>query len=173
MPKNLMEKLDSVKAASVNLRYASISGRNISDEELAFLKEFTGSLLSVSEYRFPLRKNYGSFDFNVHNFDRFAEREHPDFMRLDKIQKYYLQSNFSSKELNALKEYIYLLRKNGAQQIDIDIFVSMNIYFKNYVNNVLKIKLNFEEVHFSRIFNYCNVTQRYNDGIPIKNFIFK
>lgn len=154
---DFMKKLDKVKDAAVNLRYASISSVNIKPEELSFLKEFSSSVISVGEYRFPLPKKYEQIDFNRFDYNDFFAKDYVWFHKLDKMTRYYLQSCFTKKEIEIMMQYIdRILKDLKTSPVDIEIFVNNCIYFKSYIKNKLKYNLEFTNAQYSRIHNFCN-----------------
>ena len=161
IPSDFMEKLDSVKNAAVDLRYASISFENIDNNELIFLKEFSSSIISVGEYRFPLPKQYAEINFEKFNYNDFVGNDFNIFNNLDKMTKYYLQSCFSKKEIMTFKKYANILIKSGINSSDLNVFINNSIYFKNYINNKMQINLEFTEKQFTRIYNFCKLIKAF------------
>lgn len=155
MPEEVMKKLGKLKDAAVELRYASLSMKNLKPEDLKFLKEFSSSVVSVSEYRFPLPKKYAQIDF-----DEFPYRDlgFSWFNELDKMSKYYLQKNFNPKEIISLKEFIDKLIISPQ---DIRIFLNVCLYFKNIVKEKLQIDLDFQTEQYSRINNFCQAIKSF------------
>lgn len=161
MPKQFMEKLDEVKESAIDLRYASMSLKNVTPENLTFLRQFSSSLINIGEYRFPLPKEYSQIDFSRFNYNNFVAKGLPLFDNLDQIIKYYLQSNFSNIEINAFSKYINLLKSSNTNPTDINVFVHNCIYFKNYIKNVMHIDLIFTEKQFGRIDNFCKLIKAF------------
>ena len=156
-----MEKLDSVKNAAVDLRYASISFDNVKESELKFLKDFSSSIINVGDYRFPIPKKYNQLDFEKYKYDKFIGKGFILFDNLDKMSKYYLQSCFSNKEIVAFKEYIDILIKTGISNNDLNVFINNCIYFKNHIKNIMKINLEFTIKQFVRIDNFCRLIKAF------------
>ncbi len=157
MPEDFMYKLDKLKESSVNLRYASISLDNINPDELSFLKEFASSVVSVGEYRFPLPKKYEQIDFSEFSYGNFFQKDYKWFAELDKMSKYYLQKNFTQKEIITMMQYIdrILISSNASNQ-DIRIFLNTCLYLKNYVKEKLRINLEFRNAQYQRIATLCD-----------------
>ncbi|MBQ6476983.1 MAG: hypothetical protein IJI43_00920 [Bacilli bacterium] len=151
MPSELMNYLDSNKDASVKLRYSSTSARDVDEKDLKFIIEYFNSLLAVGNYRFPNYEKYANIDFDRYNCDDLNIDE---FSKLDRMQQYYLKNNFSNDELNELY-------KSMSDSKDADIFLNMSIYLKNYVNEKLKIDLNFDEKVFDRVKAYCSIVKAF------------
>ncbi len=157
MPEQLIQRLDAVKESSVELRYASISFDNVDKKSLLFLKEFSASAVSVGEYRFPLPKRYEQIDFNEFSYDNFFQKGYSWFSKLDKMSRYYLQRNFTQKEIIALQQYIdnILIGLQKTSELDVTIFLNTCVYFKNYVREKLQINLEFTDVQYQRIADFC------------------
>ncbi len=166
MPQDMMEKLDSVKESSVKLRYSSISQENINSDKLKFLKEFSNSIETASEYRFPLPKSYKKLDFQKFNYQNFAYKGYQIFNSLDKMTKYYLQSSFSKKELQSFMNYIELLKKQNPNVTYLNTFINTCIYLKYYSKNNYGDCIDFTERVFGRIDNLCELIKAFQPFDP-------
>lgn len=159
MPKEMMEKLDSVKEAAVDLRYSAISLENVTREELIFLKEFSTSLVNIGEYRFASKNRYAEFNIR-------KKTGIPLFERLDGIVKYYIQTLFNKREIESLVNYTSLLEKEENTIDDLFIFINNCVYFKHFIEKRMEINLEFTEKQYGRIDRFCKLIKAFQPFNP-------
>ena len=165
MPRDMMENMISLKEPAVILRYSSISGKDITSDDLSFLRTFSHSVINANQYRFPLPKIYDNLDFEKYDYQKFNHRGFRFFDDLDKMQKYYLQSCFTNEEINSMMNYISLLSQTK-NNLDIELFLNNCIYFKDYVVNRMNINLIFTEKQFARIDRFCDLIKAFQPFDP-------
>lgn len=164
---DIAQNLEEYSDDFVKARYADIDLNNVKPDELDFLKRIATALKDYCTYKFPIGKKYDSMDFSKMDTEFLNETvvietangsykisKYPFFGKLDKVSKYYLISNFKQEEIDILNEYLKQLQDNGLDYIQVEQFLNLAIFFKQFVVEKLKMELTFEVIVLNNLSKY-------------------
>lgn len=176
----------------IKARYADIDLNDVKLDELDFLKRMATALKDYCTYKFPIGKKYDSMDFFAIDGSILAETiavegpqgiykrlKYPFFGNLDKVSKFYLLSNFKTEEIDILNEYLKNLSIKGMDLIQIEQFLNLAIFFKQFVIEKMRMELYFAEVVLNNLLKYFDSIKDFDlfkgtsDNLFLNNFFTK
>ena len=182
---DVVQNLEEYSDDFVKSRYADIDLNNVKLDELDFLKRIATALKDYCTYKFPIGKKYDKMDFlsvdmsyldstiDVKNENGiYTVARYPYFSKLDKVSKYYLLSNFDKNEIEQLNNYLEKLQKSNFDYIQVEQYLNLTIFFKQFVVEKLKMHLSFEKTVLYNLTRYFNNIKDFDLFNGVSNNLF-